>query len=535
MLICALCVGAFAQNEPSYYVSARGNDANDGLSEATPFKTLLWATFFVFVTGIQKITVIGTLDAASEDLATDADAAFLFISNKVNIDQEILITGKPGATGADRAILSAKGSGKGVIAIGNKYRFEHIEISGGEGETGSGIFIGNGGNVTLGQGVVVRNNSLMGIAIGNGTCIIDGGEVRDNKDTGIMVSEKGILTMQNGTIRDNPSNLDGGGVYVKGSFTMSGGTINGNRADRFGGGVIVTDTGAFTMSGGTITGNRVTTYDGGGVSVINGRFNMTGGTITGNRSTRYGGGVIVSGDGRFDQTGGTITGNSATGGGGGVVVRSGARFDQTGGTISGNTAGKGSNPNVYRETGALGSNLTPGSSGSTSSSSGSQSSTSTQPSSGNTKTKKKSDASAGFSGSLGFYLNGINENVLSVGMPLQLGAEISFSNMALCLLGEAGIGIGQSSFSETPASLLEWHYGGMGEFYFPEKIIGLGFGYGMADSKVLHSYGLSSPEAYTTSYMRFSFIVRRNSKFSLYGQLYGDRNFGIGMCWGWFF
>jgi hypothetical protein len=47
---------------------------------------------------------------------------------------EILITGKPGATGAERAVLSGRGSKAGVVAIANKVkiRFEHIEISNGK-------------------------------------------------------------------------------------------------------------------------------------------------------------------------------------------------------------------------------------------------------------------------------------------------------------------------------------------------------------------------------------------------------------------
>jgi len=39
LLICAVCTGAFAQQ--SIYVSARGNDSNDGLSEARPVKKII--------------------------------------------------------------------------------------------------------------------------------------------------------------------------------------------------------------------------------------------------------------------------------------------------------------------------------------------------------------------------------------------------------------------------------------------------------------------------------------------------------------
>ena len=140
--------------------------------------------------------------------------------------------------------------------------------------------------------------------------------------------------------------------------------------------------------------------------------------------------------------------------------------------------------------------------------------------------------SVGFTGSFGVYLNGWRENLFSAGLPLQLGVEFAFANMALAVLGEGGAGTGSSSFQEN--LLFEYHYGGAAEFYFPRKKIGLGFGYGIADSLLLAHYGgnEAAPDLFNTTYMRFGLIFRGASKKTLYAQRYGDGNWGFGSLFG---
>ena len=117
--------------------------------------------------------------------------------------------------------------------------------------------------------------------------------------------------MYGGTITNNTSKEDGGGVYNdKGTFTMSGGTstITGNTAEKSGGGVC--NGRAFDMYGGTITGNTAKSYGGG---VYNYQiFNMSGGAITGNTAEISGGGVIHDAfKGFFMMSGAVkITGNT---------------------------------------------------------------------------------------------------------------------------------------------------------------------------------------------------------------------------------
>ncbi|MCL2215166.1 MAG: hypothetical protein FWC06_08170 [Treponema sp.] len=275
LLGCLLCSGIFSQ---SIYVSASGNDSNDGLSEGRAVRSLGTAVDKAYAIN-GKVVVVGTLNAQSESYNGVYNKwSYGAVFRIANIERELTIAGKPNAAGRERAVISTADSDAMVLSADNsRIRFENIEISGGDGEFGMGIEIINGASITLGQGAVVSSNALFGVFIHDGTCIIDGGAVMDNKNSGVVVYEKGSLILRDGYIRNNLSHDNGGGVAVinRGSFTM---------------------------------------------------------------------------------TGGVISGNSAPASGGGVFVYTGGRFDQTGGIISGNTAYQGSNPNVYRAQGTLGTN-----------------------------------------------------------------------------------------------------------------------------------------------------------------------------------
>ena len=148
-------------------------------------------------------------------------------------------------------------------------------------------------------------------------------EISDSAHWGIMIAYDGIITLGPGAV---VRNNQGSGVHLQ-----SGGTL-------------------------IIDGGEVRDNNSGGIVIIGEHSTVTmhRGVIRDNRSPNIGGGVSINPGGHFTMTGGLITGNSAVTHGGGVVVLSGGRFDQTGGTISGNVAGQGSNPNVIREQGTLG-------------------------------------------------------------------------------------------------------------------------------------------------------------------------------------
>jgi hypothetical protein len=302
-MTCGICVAQ------SYYVSSSGDDTNNGLSENAPLKSLSIALNKAQKSAIKKIVVTGVLSDRSEnvELSSAFKSRFGSVFGFLDYSQgkntsEILITGKPEATGGERAALSGAGSKAGVIYCHNvKIRFEHIEISGGETPgNGLGILIQDGSTVTLGVGSVIRANSACGILLETGgTCILEGGEIKEHPLTGIGVA--GTFIMRGGSIRDNRSPGNGGGVMV-----FTGGT--------------------FTMTGGSITGNFAI----------------------------MGGGVCVDEGGSFDIRDGSITNNSAEKAGGGVLVYNGGRFDLLGGSVTGNRANQGNDPNVARDRGSPG-------------------------------------------------------------------------------------------------------------------------------------------------------------------------------------
>lgn len=445
LLLC-ICGQVFAQSV--IYVSATGNDENNGLTEATALKSLDAAALIAIVKGA-KVIVIGTLTTANAMLYEKGrDSLFTFVGT--NDSPMLIISGKPGATGAERAVLSGRGAESKIICIvaiatDANIRFENIEISGLNNKDSGGILVDKGGRVTLGQGAVVRGNDV-GVAVFNGNCILDGGEVRDNASMGVGISENGVLTMRSGAVRDNKN------------------------------------TGVFVSKGG--------------------RFTMSGGTITGNRSDVRGAGVLVATGGRFDQTGGDVSGNIAP-----------------------------QNPNIYRQSGAL------GSSSSGSGSSGSSSSSSSSSSGSSSSSKSSSDFDFNFIFFSGVYLQGWHQNTFTFGIPLLLGVELDFGNvMSLALLGEAGGGIGYPY-------LLEYNFGGMAELYFADKMFGFGVGFGSSNMLMPWGDGLLDtgssydydydyepvPFDVKSTYIRFALILRKDGKTSIFAQRYANGDWGFGI------
>jgi tetratricopeptide (TPR) repeat protein len=342
----------------TYYVSAQGDDSNDGLSEKTPFKTLSHAVSEVKT--IRVITVIGTLNNTSENAGkTDGDYVFPCTSNTA-----IVITGKPDATGSNRAVLSAAGTNKAGVDAHGSFRFQYIEISGSPkyGLMINIVFtlVNSVNEVTLGDGAAVRNNTGRGVWIPvikefkdfyqPGSLILDGGLIENNKTTnlsGAGVYVGGTFTMKRGSIRNNQvigKEYGGGGIFVDegATLTISGGDISGNTA-YYGGGIF--SEGSVTMTGGVISGNSGT--GGGGVGIYGGTFTMSGGAISGNSSSTNAGGVVVTEGAVFTIQGGSITGNKAAYDGGGIMIMQGGTVNGRGGTISGNTSSSRDTADIY--------------------------------------------------------------------------------------------------------------------------------------------------------------------------------------------
>jgi predicted outer membrane repeat protein len=399
LLALAAFGAAYAQTtvQRSLYVSAKGDDNNNGRSETTPYKTLGKAVEAANAGVIKTITVIGTTIDGGGVYQSGAD--------------EILITGKADASEAERAVIS------GAVYVKGKVRFTHIRLGSINGDNDNWTI------VTLGVGVVVTNlnpdqkywrtglggvNSIGtlimtddatitdckwgGVVIGRTVTMSDNASITNNGGTGIdattvtlsgnasitnngdrgisgrsdastvtmsgntkVSNNKGIgvycstLTMSENTeISRNVNastdyyNRDGGGAYVW-SLTMSGNAkIINNSTKGNGGGVFLNNNYYSTISI-SVSGNALisgnTAKNGGGIYLSSRTYTMEGGEISGNKAEN-GAGVYVSG-GTFNHKGGTVSGNTAEYVGGGVYVKSGATYTAGGGTVSGNTAGDG--------------------------------------------------------------------------------------------------------------------------------------------------------------------------------------------------
>ncbi|MFP3041576.1 right-handed parallel beta-helix repeat-containing protein [Treponema primitia] len=329
-------VSVFSQEvNRSYYVRADGDDTNNGRTEDASLKTVQKAFELASRGAVKTITVIGKISGE------------ITIGNSGNT--EIVLQGKAGSTDSERGILS------GLWLEQCNVKILNLEIS--DGSTGLYIV---GGTVVLGQGTKICNNSSGGIYIRFGTLTLDGAEISNNSITnsaggGIKLADNSKLLMISGTITGNRSTGDasysrGGGIDASSSgvvFEMRGGTISDNVSGTQGGGIYSSS--GFTMSGGEIINNSAKA--GGGIYIGGGGIvTIKAGTIKGNKA-EYGAGIYVRTAEKTGCTidGGTITENIADFVGGGIYLVGGSVYKKNGGTISKNQAGDGEGEDIFTQ------------------------------------------------------------------------------------------------------------------------------------------------------------------------------------------
>ncbi len=263
-----------------------------------------------------------------------------------------------------------------IKVVNGTVNLEGGKISGGNGNGGGAVYIGEGGSLNMSGGEISGNHSQSNggavLVDKDGTFNMSGGTISNNtaaNDGGGVAVMDGTFNMSGGTISNNETNADtwtnskypepegqGGGVYVgnKGEFELSGGTISGNTAGE-GGGIFVDrgvntyeGIGSFNMTGGTVDGNSAMLGEGGGI-YIQGEGEISGGKITNNVTYTYkdlgGGGIYIESDGTLKLTNAIITANTANGLGGGIAACVHGKtivYAEKGAAIFGNSAdGKG--------------------------------------------------------------------------------------------------------------------------------------------------------------------------------------------------
>ncbi|MDR3249056.1 MAG: hypothetical protein LBT39_09765, partial [Treponema sp.] len=241
-----------------------------------------------------------TLDVTADGAALTLRDSTLTVNGKVNAGPQYIRLDDTAslATINGSGTIHLTGQGNLLRArSGKKLTLDGVTLAGLNNNSAPLVTIENGGEFVLKSGAITGNTRVSNEwAVGGG----------------VYVGEGGLLTMEGGTISGNTAsgaNAGGGGVWVNGgTFVMIDGTISGNTVtsggSSLGGGVYVWDEGFFTMQDGTISGNTATS--------------------SGTDGSSSGGGVGMDGGSEFIMEGGTISGNTATGGryggGGGVGV-----------------------------------------------------------------------------------------------------------------------------------------------------------------------------------------------------------------------
>lgn len=247
-------------------------------------------------------------------------------------------------------VNAGSGSGAGIYSLGNLFLtrvgIHGNEIDASETDTvfgyGAGIYVGNGGTLSLITSIVEDNliTTVNGSAQGGGlyvypnagastgvsSSIFSGNQVTVNgtggASGGAIYHRAGELGISRGVFVNNRvtktssggSSATGGGIAAIAPLSMSNSTISGNRVEGIdyagGGGILATD--SAILNNVTITQNAIqadpTVFaEGGGVRIILGGLDMTNSIIAGNTSTS----VSPDCSGNIVSSGYNLIGNNA--------------------------------------------------------------------------------------------------------------------------------------------------------------------------------------------------------------------------------
>jgi hypothetical protein len=161
-------------------------------------------------------------------------------------------------------VIKENGVGVSISGTGSTFIMDNnnAEISG---NTGPGVQTGGSSTFTMKAGKIKNNSNpstsyssnFAGVTVG-GTFIMEGGEISGNNGNGGSGGVRvvsGSFILKGGLITNNQG-LRGGGVYVEGgtTFEMQGGSVTNNTASA-GGGVYIRGS-TMILTGGTLSGNN---------------------------------------------------------------------------------------------------------------------------------------------------------------------------------------------------------------------------------------------------------------------------------------
>jgi hypothetical protein len=291
--------------------------------------------------GLSKDTAVKTFTQAKKLAAADANIKTIDVTGTVALQGDVNLKGTQAIVKRDPAFNG------NLFTVASIVTLSDITVDGGGSAAPSdaGALIKmTSGTMNIKDGTVLQNNR-------NGDrrsdTFAEGGAVFVRAGA----NDQAVVNMTGGTISGNSANWGGGLYIGSGTFNMSGGVIEHNTAEgqvdftgfeNCGGGVELNGQdreAVMNFSGGTIKNNR-SEGNGGGISVGTSfaanhaiTLNMTGGSVEGNTAGKAGGGIFVQAGylnpatwGVANVTGGKIqnnqmnakkdTPNTAFGGGG---------------------------------------------------------------------------------------------------------------------------------------------------------------------------------------------------------------------------
>jgi len=322
-------------------------DATSACTTGCGTQTAPYPTIQPAITDANGRIVAGSVSGATVQVAAGSYHEHLFIYPDIHVICAGPSVTTIDATGLGRsAVIFASG---GTGRARNDFSIEKCTITGGMGESNSGIGRVSGGGVFIFGDAIVSNNVITGnvmsgsqpnwvgggVYVGYGNPVIIGNTITRNVvnppplggSTSSLAVGAGVHAEGNGigvvithtrieanTIADNVAQGEvgkGGGVRVDGAYgtVVTRNIIVGNRSSYGGGGVMVY--GTVSVDDNLVFGNSALMY-GGGMNLYQADARITNNTIVGNTASlttkpsgyayaSYGGGVCV--DALFSQTG----------------------------------------------------------------------------------------------------------------------------------------------------------------------------------------------------------------------------------------
>ena len=307
-------------------------------------------------------TTISSNQAGTIGLASGGGAA-VFVSTTPGITTQLIMSG------ATVNGNSASGSGGGVAGTGILTITSSAITNNNAGTTGSGNGGGVAGFLPSTEGITTVLNltnvtatgntstggsgggisafgadlNITGGTIQNNSTNFDGGGIAKGTATSGPLSHTSVAKILNALIKDNhgtTASSDGGGVAnIAGPLEIRGSTIEDNDVLGFGGGLGNFNGGVTTVFNSTIRNNEAG-QGGGGITQNNSSspsITLTDTTVSGNKAMASTGGGISAGGGAVTLLRATLNGNNAATGGGGVHVSTTATLNATASTFSSNT------------------------------------------------------------------------------------------------------------------------------------------------------------------------------------------------------